>query len=653
VDPSEYDASWLRRAARPATLPRTRSSASLLPDPMSAHRLVLACALAICHLTFVEGLTAQERPLRGIERYIERAMRAWEVPGLSIAVVRNDSIVYARGFGVRQAGRHERVDEHTLFAVASTTKPMTATALGILVDEGRLHWDDPVVRHLPEFRLYDARAAEELTVRDLLAHRTGLPRGDLLWWSSPYSREEVVRRVRYLRPLWPIRTQFTYQNVMYIAAGELVESLAGTSWDEFLAERLFRPLSMDRTNTSTEALLASSNVATPHARVDGRVGAVAWRNFDNLGAAGAVNSSAWDMAQWVRLVLGNGAVGGWRIASDSVISELRTPQIAILADSSSRHLFPEVTARAYGLGWGLQEYRGRTMMQHDGALDGMRAQVTIVPEEGIGVVVIANLSPTNLHQAIALRVIDAYLGQPGRDWSRDLLAAARLRWNHSERHQRHRDRARIVGTEPSLALDRYQGIYLDSLYGEMVVERHSDGDLVLRFGHLWMGDLEHWHFNTFRVHWRDRSMGRSFATFTLSREGSIRSMSLEEFGDFGRAADAGGSGDASAEDPPMEARTDAEPPGLPHVRTPPNDPFTRVRDDCLLLLHDPDPVERTTRGPSDQRAPSDDLPSSVGEREDSDLSGRVQRAGDPLSVGRDRGELESGYRNLDHPKLVR
>jgi CubicO group peptidase (beta-lactamase class C family) len=517
---------------------------------MSPRRLILhlSLALVLAALPFA-GATAQTDPLRGLDRYVERAMRAWQVPGVAIAVVHGDSVVYARGFGVRQLGGRDTVDAHTLFPVASTTKPMTAALLGMLVHEGRLDWDDPVIRHLPGFQLYDARASEELTLRDLLAHRSGLPRGDLLWWSSPYSREEVVRRARYLRPLWPIRTHFGYQNIMYIAAGEVAESVGGVTWDALIAERIFTPLGMSRSSTSVEAMLAAGNVAVLHTRRDGRVQPIPWKNFDNLGAAGAVNSTAWDMAQWIRLVLGEGAVGGRRLLPAAILTETQRPQISFQADSATERLFPEITARSYGLGWSVQEFRGRRMIAHDGSLDGVRAQIALIPEVRVGVVVIANLAPTNLHQAIAYHVLDAYLDAPRRDWSRDLLAAAQQRWEATDRRQRHRERARIVGTEPSLPLDRYAGTYIDSLYGEMNVDQVADGSLVLRFGHLWKGDLEHWHFNTFRVHWQDSSMGQSFLTFSLAPDGRVRMMSLEEFGDFGRASAAAGSATESVDAP--------------------------------------------------------------------------------------------------------
>jgi CubicO group peptidase (beta-lactamase class C family) len=481
------------------------------------------------------AVAAQRGPLSDLDGYVRAAMREWQVPGLAIAVVKNDSIVMARGYGVRQLGRPEAVDEHTVFAAASTTKAMTATALGMLVDEGRLHWDDPVIRHLRDFQLFDESATGEVTIRDLLAHRSGLPRGDLLWWASPYSRAEVVQRVRHLRPTSPPRTRFGYNNIMYVAAGEILEAASGATWDDFIADRLFAPLGMTRSSTSAHEAAGSGNTAIPHLRIDGRIRPIAWRSVDNLGAAGAVNSSAWDMAQWIRFNLRGGQAGERRLVSDSVTRITRTPHVDVRVDSSTDRLHPRVTNRAYGLGWALQDYHGYRVLHHDGALDGMRTQVMMIPDLQLGVVVFTNFAPASLHVALAYRIIDDLIGAPSRDWSGELLAATRLRQLQRDREWKDYERARVTGTRPSLEPSRYAGVYADSMYGRMTVEE-NEGALVVRFGDAWEGDLEHWHFDTFRVIWRDSSLGRTSLTFVLGANRAVRSMSIHEFGEFGRAA---------------------------------------------------------------------------------------------------------------------
>ncbi|HEV2132016.1 MAG TPA: serine hydrolase [Longimicrobiaceae bacterium] len=496
----------------------------------------VALAFLLLFLFVPPAAEAQRAPLRGLDAYIERAMRDWEVPGLALAVVKDDSVVFARGYGVRELGRPERVDEHTVFAIASTTKAMSAASLGMLVDEGKLKWDDPATQHLRGFQLADPYVTRELTVRDLLSHRSGLPRGDLLWWASPYDRAEVLQRVRHLQPGWGFRAQYGYQNIMFLAAGELLAEVAGTTWDNFMGERLFRPLGMTRSSTTVHALQGMENVATPHERIENAVRPIPWRSYDNLGAAGSVNSSVHDMAQWIRLNLNRGEYRGQRLLSDSVVKEMQTPQTVIRTDTLAERLYPHTHFRAYGLGWSLQDYRGHKMVHHGGALDGMRTHVAMIPEEKLGVVVIANMEPTTLHVALVYRILDAYLGAPARDWSADLLAVANRQRREAEQRQDSIAQARVAGTSPSLPLERYAGSYSGEMYGQMQVA-HEDGRLVLRFGPSWAGDLEHWHYDTFRVTWRDPSMGRSFVTFALNAAGRVERMQIENFGDLTRQAD--------------------------------------------------------------------------------------------------------------------
>jgi CubicO group peptidase (beta-lactamase class C family)/O-acetyl-ADP-ribose deacetylase (regulator of RNase III) len=356
---------------------------------------------------------AERAPLRGFDAWVERALADWGVPGLAVAVVKDDSVVYARGFGVRRLGDTARVTERTLFAVGSTTKAFTAAALAVLVDSGLVKWDDPVSQHLSGFQLHDPYVTREMRVRDLLTHRSGLARGDALWWATPYGREEVLRRVRHLEPSWSFRSTYGYQNIMFLAAGQIVPAVTNQSWDAFVKRRLFEPLGMTATNTSVTALEARGDVAAPHSPVEGRMQPVAWRNIDNVGPAGSINSSARDMAQWIRLQLGGGAYNGRRLLSAAAVREMHAAQTVIPIDTLSERLWPSTHFRAYGLGWSLSDYRGRKLVGHGGAIDGMRAQVTLVPEERVGVVVLSNGGEPSrlLTQAVAFRVVERL---PGR-----------------------------------------------------------------------------------------------------------------------------------------------------------------------------------------------------------------------------------------------
>ena len=472
---------------------------------------------------------AQSAPLTGLDAYIEGAMAQWDIPGLGIAVVRDDSVIYARGFGERTLGTGEPVDEHTLFAIASTTKAMTAAGLGMLVDDDVLHWDDPVTRWLPDFRLQDPWITHHLTVRDLLTHRIGLAREDNLWLATPLSRAEIVRRARHLPLVGPFRAGYGYNNIMFMVAGEVLASAAGTSWDDFLETRLFEPLGMTRTTSRSAVVETRGNVASSHTRSGDEVRAVARRDFDALGPAGSVFSSAHDMAQWLRLHLGGGEIDGRRLLADSTIEEMHTPQVALRVGRQARERFPSRNFAAYGLGWRVEDYHGRKVVQHTGNVNYTRTQVGMIPSEGIGVVVMANLSSSQLQTALMYRVFDALLGVPPTDWSAEYLP----RPDTTEDRRAGRGDGRIEGTRPSLPLDDYTGTYADSLYGVVRVEL-EEGGLVLRYEDSYVADLEHWHLDTFRAVWREPRSGRSFATFYLDARARPQALDLQGYTVFRR-----------------------------------------------------------------------------------------------------------------------
>lgn len=477
-------------------------------------------------LLFPQEAIPQENPLATLDQYITEVLETWKAPGLAVAVVRGDLVVLARGFGLKTAGRPERVDERSLFAVASTSKAFTSAALGMLVDEGLIRWDDRVTDHLPAFQLYDPYVTREFTIRDLLTHRGGLPRGDRLWYGSPFEREEVIRRVRHLEPAWSFRSTYGYQNIMFLTAGELIEAVTGATWDRFLKDRIFDPLGMESTRTTTAGIQDLPNVATPHVMFEGEVRPIGWRNFDNVGGAGAVNSSAWEMAQWIRLQLGGGVYEGNRLLSDSVMKEMHTPQTVIRPGRTTERLFPETNFQAYGLGWSLQDYRGRKVVRHGGSLDGMRTHVGMIPDEDLGVVVITNLNNSWIPQAVLFQIFDAFLGPRDKNWSQAMYAV-HLESEEEAAERRSKDEAsRVPGTSPSLSLGGYVGTYADTLYGSAEVTLEN-GALVLRVGPSFVGELEHWHFDTFRARWRDWQLGQAWVQFHLGREGKVEKVEVQ------------------------------------------------------------------------------------------------------------------------------
>jgi CubicO group peptidase (beta-lactamase class C family) len=494
------------------------------------HRLI-PFAGALWLATLAPAGHAQPAPFAGLDAYIEAAMQQWQVPGLAIAVVRHDTVIYARGFGVREQGRPEPVDEHTLFAIASTTKAMTAAGLGMLIDEGRIDWDDLVSKHLPGLQIGDAYVTRELTVRDLLTHRSGIARSDNLWIAAPFDRAEVLRRARYLPQSNGFRTTYGYQNIMYIAAGELLGAVADTSWDDFIEQRIFWPLGMTRSTTRAAVVASRDNVASSHIRSDGEIEAVERRNYDNIGGAGAAFSSVHDMAQWLRMHLNGGTYRGMRLLDEATLREIHSPQTVMRSDTVGQRLFPTTHFRAYGLGWNLQDYHGHKLVHHSGSLNWTRTQVGMVPEEGIGVVVIANLSSSNLQHALMYRVLDALMDIAPTDWSAEYLAIA----NRSSGASTSVEDTRVLDTTPSLALADYAGRYTSDLYGDLQLAL-EDGQLVLRYAPDYIADLEHWHHDTFRARWRRRGFGSAFMTFTLDHRGRTASVELAGFGTFRKAA---------------------------------------------------------------------------------------------------------------------
>ncbi|MGH9942286.1 MAG: serine hydrolase [Pyrinomonadaceae bacterium] len=488
-------------------------------------------------LLFVTPLGAQEETLdarlKEIDEYAARMREDWRVPGFALAIVKDDRVVLSKGYGVREMGKPEAVDADTLFAVASNTKAFTAAALAMLVDEGKVKWDDPVMKYLPAFQLSDPYVTRELTVRDLLSHRSGLATfaGDLLWYNTTYDRAEILRRARFLKPVSSFRSAYGYQNIMFLAAGEVVSVVSGKSWDQFIKERFFGPLGMKNSTTTIRELpAAGGNVATPHNEMDGKLRTVRYSNSDAAGGAAAINSSARDMAQWLRLQLGRGRFEGRLVFAPARSREMWTPHTIIPISELGERVNPTRHFRAYGLGWSMSDYHGRKVIEHGGALDGMLSQTGMIPEENLGIVVLSN-SETALPSTLMLKVFDVFLGVPKRDWSAEALERTRQAKAASEAAAKSREESRAANTKPSLALASYAGAYAGDFYGEARVAEES-GKLVLRLAPApnFVGDLEHWQFDTFRVKWRDSvnyPFPRGFVTFVLDAQGQVEELKID------------------------------------------------------------------------------------------------------------------------------
>jgi CubicO group peptidase (beta-lactamase class C family) len=473
----------------------------------------------------IDLATQARAALDGIDEVIEQALEDFAVPGLALAVVADDQVVFAKGYGVRSvesAESAEPVTEDTLFAIGSTSKAFTAFLVGQLVDEGKLTWDQPVIELLPDFRLHDDHAARRLKVKDLLRHSSGLPRHDAVWYNSPATREELFARLRHLEPSRDLGETFQYQNLMFMTAGVLAERLTGKRWEELVRERILDPLGMARTNFSVEVSKQDANHALAHSIEDREARVIPFRNIDTIGPAGSINSSVREMTQWIRLQLGGGEVNGQRLIETATLQAMHSPQIATGGYPTDSTTLP----MGYGYGWAIEAHRGHFLVQHGGGIDGFISWVALLPLEGLGVVAYTNASGTNpLSTAVARTVIDRVLGLDEVDYlqkGRDAIARALASEAEAEKNL---EAKRQQGTSPSHPLPAYAGVYEHPGYGVAEVAPSGDG-LRLAYNGIAAG-LEHWHYDTFnakKLEGGDATLDNTKISFRLDVNGEITAL---------------------------------------------------------------------------------------------------------------------------------
>ena len=476
-------------------------------------------------------------PLATFDALVETGRTDWNVPGLGIAVVKDGKVLLAKGYGVREQGKSERVDADTLFAAASTTKAMTAAAVGMLVDDGKLAWDDPVRKFVPELAFADPELADSLTVRDLLTHHTGLPNTDYLWYSYEGDWKTILARLKRVERSAPTRSRFEYQNVMYGLAGDVVGRVAGKPWEEVVRERIFRPLGMSRTVPLGSEAAKQTNVVTPHSREDGAFSAMdTLAAVDPIPAAGSVWSSPNDMAKWVAFLLEPGKTkrpDGTPLLKPETAEELFRPQVVIQPGS----FYPTVEKTqpkwtTYGLGWFQHDYRGvegriRRVDFHTGSIDGLVAIVGLVRDEKLGVVVLGNLDHAEVRHALMYSAFDLFLdGTLSRDWNGELRAMYDELRKKGEAARAELEAKRVANAAPGRALSAYAGSYEDPLYGGFRFEVEGDA-LRIRVGKLLAGRAEPWHYDTFRIVWDRKLYGTSWATFRSGPDGGVAAVEVD------------------------------------------------------------------------------------------------------------------------------
>ena len=462
-----------------------------------------SAAFAIAFTAIVGAAGAQQagEPFPGLDAYITKAVEQWKVPGLSVAIVRNDSVIYAKGFGVLKAGTKTPVDAKTLFEIGSSSKAFTATLVAMMVTDGKMRFDDRLTTYLPDFRLYDAVANEAVTVRDALTHRSGIARGELVWLGADISRDEVLHRLRFLKPESPFRSRYSYQNMMFLAAGQAAGRAAGSTWDDLIRTRIFTPLGMT-SSVPTSKGLTNPNTTVGHGLDHDTVFIKMPFNGDNIAPAGAILSSAADMAQWLRFQLNDGQVNGKRLVAAQALRETHSPQMLTSPGAGGGRggqpdSVPPVTHfSSYGMGWFVEDYRGQLVWQHGGNTIGMTAAVGMMPEKKFGVVVLSNMGQAQLPEILRRYIFDRQLGAPMKDLSAETYAQYQTQRRRADSAEKANAKEHPANATPPLPLTAFAGTYADSLYGDVVVSV-NDGQLEMKRAD-WRAPLQYWNATNFR-----------------------------------------------------------------------------------------------------------------------------------------------------------
>ncbi len=469
-----------------------------------------------------------------LDEVVEHARKEFNVPGIAVVVVKDGRVAAEKGYGVRRLGAPAPVTAHTLFGIASNTKIFTSAALAMLVDEGKLAWDDRVVDRLPGFQMSDAYVTREMRIRDLLCHRSGLPLGggDLMFWpATDFTTDQINYRLRFVPLETSFRSAYAYDNILYNVAGAVIKQLSGQSWADFIKARFFAPLNMRDSKTSIRDIDDATDAVAPHALVEGKLQPVPHSPLDNNAPAGAIVSSVDDMSRWVIALLNKGDLGnGKRLFSEAQARTLWTPlTILPVPDSPAETAEAQAHLADYAMGEVLRDYRGHLLVSHTGGLQGMVSIVAMLPELHVGVVVLTNQESGGAFQSIANTVLDHYLDAPPKDWVTAIETVVRRRTAEAEKTVAAAASKRDASSKPSLPLDSYVGRYRDPWYGDVAVDKTGDG-LRIRFTHSpgLTGRMEHWQQDTFVARWDNRSLlADAYITFALNPDGSIDSAKMQ------------------------------------------------------------------------------------------------------------------------------
>lgn len=482
---------------------------------------------SIIGLFLYSNLFSQQIQIDSLDLLIHQVIKDYEIPGLSIGIVRNDSVIFSKGYGNLEISKERKVDENTIFGIGSISKSFTALTLGILVDEGEIDWDDKVKEYLPYFELYAPYVTDNFTIRDLLTHRSGLKdvSGGTLWYHSDYSREEIIKRLKYLEPESSYREKPAYQNVMYVVASEIVKTVSGMSWDNFVKTRVFDKLKMDNTTSQSAERESNSNLAQPHIwNEDYEKVAIEQENGDNLAPGGFIYSSSRDMSNYMRLLLNNGTIGNDTIVSPKIINEIFKPQI--IYPFTGAPFNNEFTS--YGFGWWLTPKNGHKIIEHSGGIDGMSANLVMIKDLNLGFVILTNEAEEPATFLLTAKILEKLLD----DKSYDIYSRVKVYRNKNliKKKETPIQISKTPKTKPSLEIQKYAGKYSDKMYGGILINYTESGELEISFSHssVFKGKLKHWHFDTFKIDWNDIRVPDGFLTFNFNSKREILGFSIDQ-----------------------------------------------------------------------------------------------------------------------------
>lgn len=486
--------------------------------------------LVIMLLLSPVALFARVLDWKGVDRRVSALMEEWEVPGVAVAVV-DGSHVMTKGYGVRRLGSEEKVTSQTLFSLGSITKTFTASALALLESDGLVSYTDPVIRHYSDLQLYDAYATQELTLEDLIAHRSGLPAngGDFLWYHRNVRQEDLLGRLRHLGPSTGFRETFGMQNLLYLAAAKVIDRASGVPWQDYLDKRFFKPLVMTSTTTSPHAFDEFEDVAFPHADQEGEIAEIGRVDLSAVAPAGALVSNASDLGKWIRFHLKHKKQLEAVRIEEAAVEGLHQPAVVVGKSDEWRLRFPAAKFLSYGRGFFTYLYRGETVVAHTGNVDGMSSILLMIPEKNLGIAVLTNLDASLLPNILACDLVDLSLGKKGVDWNAYIDQEMAAIVSEEEVRRDNARQARQSNTNPQVTLDQFVGMYEDSFYGRLRIAKIGD-ELTLYYSDVMKAHLKHWHFNTFEVRFDSAVnhmwLGPQFATFTLGDDGRVADFAI-------------------------------------------------------------------------------------------------------------------------------